>query len=394
MPYINYSLPTYPLQSDMWEELKKESRPIVVYGMGNGADKLFERLAKFDIKVSEVFASDGFVRGHSFRGYLVKSFSQIKEAYNDFVILLSFASNRAEVIDMLSEIDANYDMYVPDMPVAGVDEYFDKDFYNENYDEIAKAYESLEDEESRAIFTSVINYKLTGRMKYLLECYSTRDEIYSLMPVERIKRAIDAGAYNGDTVREMKEYFPNLYEVCAIEPDKKNFKKLLKYSEAETDIEVDCVNAAAWCDDVNGLFFGSGNRNSTIVATASYEHHEEDVLLTTIDILTEGSYDYIKYDVEGAEDEALLGSHYTIQTCQPTLLVSAYHRSRDIFYLINTLKERYPKYRFYLRRLRCLPAWEIDIIGLGEERENKDFIENLAKKFPQFFSISEGRIKS
>ena len=133
MPYINYSLPTYPLKNDMWEELRSESRPIVIYGMGNGADKLFDRLAKFNIKVSDVFASDGFVRGHSFRGFLVKSFSEIKATYGDFVILLSFASNRSEVIDMLAEINESYDMYVPDMPVAGVEEYFDKDFLIENY---------------------------------------------------------------------------------------------------------------------------------------------------------------------------------------------------------------------------------------------------------------------
>ena len=130
MPYNISSLPMFPAVSDMWEELKKEKRPIMVYGMGNGADKLFDRFALFDIKVSEIFASDGFVRGHSFRGYKVRSFSEIKAEYPDFVIVLSFASNREEVIDMLADIDKHYDVYVPDMPVAGVEEYFDKNFYN------------------------------------------------------------------------------------------------------------------------------------------------------------------------------------------------------------------------------------------------------------------------
>ena len=96
MPYKIFPLPEYPLLSDMWEEIKNEKRPIVVYGMGNGADKLFDRLDSFGVKVSDVFASDGFVRGHSFRGYRVKSFSEIKETYADFVILLSFASNRED----------------------------------------------------------------------------------------------------------------------------------------------------------------------------------------------------------------------------------------------------------------------------------------------------------
>lgn len=364
MPYKHFPLPPYPLNSDMWEELKKESRPIVVYGMGNGADKLFERLSEFDVKISDIFASDGFVRGHSFRGYKVKSFSEIKETYLDFVILLSFASNRAEVIDMLCEIDKSYNMYVPDMPVAGVEEYFDKDFYNANYTEIIKAYESLDDEESRAIFSSVINYKLTGRMKYLMECYSSKDEIYSLMPTENIKRAIDAGAYNGDTAREMKEYFPSLKEIVAIEPDRKTFKKLARYSEAEEKISIKTVNAAVWSEDVGGRFFSSGNRNSTAVATASFEHSEDEIDMVKIDSLAKEKIDYIKYDVEGAESEALWGSYSTILRDYPTLLISLYHRSRDIFSLINMVKERYPSYRLYLRRLRCLPAWEIDLIAI------------------------------
>ena len=114
MPYNISSLPTFPVVSDMWEELKNETRPIMVYGMGNGADKLFERFGLFDIKVSEVFASDGFVRGHSYRGYKVRSFSEIKSEYHDFVIVLSFASNRVEVIDMLSAIDGECDMLVPE----------------------------------------------------------------------------------------------------------------------------------------------------------------------------------------------------------------------------------------------------------------------------------------
>ena len=127
----------------MWQSLRREERPIVVYGMGNGADKLFGRLSSLGVSVADVFASDGFVRGHSYRGMRVLSFSEIKAKYEDFCILLSFASRLPEVIDMLSAIDKEYTLYVPDMPVAGVDEYFDRDFYNSNYEAISCAYESI-----------------------------------------------------------------------------------------------------------------------------------------------------------------------------------------------------------------------------------------------------------
>ena len=370
MPYKNYGLPEYHLVTDMWEELKNETRPIMVYGMGNGADKLFERFASFGIQVSEVFASDGFVRFHSFGGYKVRSFSEIKEKYPSFVIVLSFASNRAEVIDMLSKIDSEYDMYAPDMPVAAVEEYFDKDFYNSHYDEIVKAYESLADDKSRDIYSSIINYKLSGRIKYLLECFSEKDEIYSLLDCQRIKVCVDAGAYNGDTAREMLGYFPNVKHIYAIEPDRKNFKKLARYSEAEEHHRVIPINAAVWNEDTAGAFFGSGNRNSTAVATASYQHSEDEVQMLKIDSLGVDRVDYIKYDVEGAEREAILGSHETITRNYPELLISLYHRSRDIFELINSVTELYPKYALYLRRLRCLPAWEIDLICVNDQKGN------------------------
>ena len=157
MSDTKYSLPEYPVVEDMWDRLARETRPIVVYGMGNGADKLFSRLCALGVTVADVFASDGFVRGHSFRGYRVNSFSEIKEKYSDFVILLSFASNRSEVLELLTDIDKNYDMYIPDMPVAG-EEYFDREYYNAHYAEIKDAFNALADEDSRRIFSSVVRY--------------------------------------------------------------------------------------------------------------------------------------------------------------------------------------------------------------------------------------------
>ena len=367
MPYLHYDMPKYPCEADMWDALAAEQRPIVVYGMGNGADKLIARLEKYGVEIADFFASDGFVRGHLFHGMRVKSFSEIKESYPEFVIVLSFASNRSEVLSMLEEINGSYDMLVPDMPVAGEDEYFDREFYNAHYEELLRARDALADEESRCAFDAMMNCKLTGRMEYLLGAWSDREDMYGLMPRESVENAVDAGAYNGDTVREMKEYFPGLKKVVAIEPDVRNFKKLVKYSEAENDVSVVTVNAAAWCEDADGVFLGSGNRNSSVSSTASYQHKDQAVRLVTIDSLCEGRVDYIKYDVEGAEAEALEGSHKVIERDRPVLLVSAYHRSRDAFSLVNLLAERYPFYRIYLRRLKCVPAWELNLILIPEK---------------------------
>ncbi|MBR2342829.1 MAG: FkbM family methyltransferase [Clostridia bacterium] len=353
-------LPEYPVKEDMWDILARESRPIVVYGMGNGADKLFLRLEKYGVGVSDVFASDGFVRGHSFRGYRVKTLSEIRESYADFVVLLSFASSRDEVIDMLLEIDGCECMLVPDMPVAG-EEYFDREHYNAHYGEILSAYSALADDASREVFAAVVNYKLTGRLSYLMRAVSTKGEMYSLLPREKIARVCDLGAYNGDTVREALEYFPALRAVTALEPDPKNFKRLTRYAEGVEGIDLECVNAAAWSECRGGEFISSGNRNSSVTSTASHEHKDTAVELKTVDCLGINP-DYIKYDVEGAELEALLGSGETILRARPSLLVSIYHRSGDIYSITNMLREKYPFYDLYIRRLRCIPAWELNLI--------------------------------
>ncbi len=48
-----------------WEELKEAKLPIVLYGMGDGADRI-ARGAQARAAAAGVFASDEFVRGQVF----------------------------------------------------------------------------------------------------------------------------------------------------------------------------------------------------------------------------------------------------------------------------------------------------------------------------------------
>ena len=370
MPYSYRPLPEYPCHKDVWDILKEHKKPIVIYGMGNGADKLIRRFELLGISFADIFASDGFVRGHSFHGIRVKSFSEIKELYRDFVIVLSFASNRREVIEMLEGIDRQYEMFAPDMPVSDETEYFDKDFYNSNYAEIEKIYNSFADEESKSIYSSVFNYRLSGKISYLLEDYTEKEEMYSLLGRESVKLMIDAGAYNGDTAKEAIAYFDNVLEIVAIEPDRRNFKKLSLFAE-NSEVKITPINAAVWNECKRTLFADSGNRNSSVSSTASYKHQSIETNLISIDSLNITHVDYIKYDVEGAESEALIGSLDTIKKNMPLLLVSLYHRSGDIFKLPTYIKNTHKGYKAYLRRLYSIPAWEINLILKNENDDEK-----------------------
>ena len=247
-------------------------------------------------------------------------------------------------------------MYAPDVPVCG-DTLFNMEFYNSNKARFEEVYEMLEDEESKAIFENVINYKLSGRISYLREAVSSRDGVWEL--IGDINIAADLGAYNGDTVKELKAYRPNVKKVYAVEPDRRNFRKLSDYTETLDTPTVVAVNAAAWSGSATLSFADSGNRNSGAFAKGK----QVDVTAVALDSLVgEDAVDYIKYDVEGAEREALLGSEETIKKHSPTLLVSIYHRSEDMFALPLLVKELDTSYKLYLRRYPYVPAWDLNLI--------------------------------
>ena len=254
------------IDMDLWEYLASTPKTVVMYGMGNGADKILAICEARGIEVADFFASDGFVRGHSFHGKRVLSFSEAKEKYGaeNMIVLLSFASSLPDVIENIKKIAAECELYAPDVPVFP-SELFDMPFYRAHKSEIDAAYDMLEDEESRRIFELVVEYKLSGRIDLLEAAVSDKDTVYrGLLCAEEIKSVADLGAYNGDTLRELAEYAPGLSRALAFEPDRRNFKKLSLYAEAEERFSVNAVNAAAWSEDTTLSFSVEGNRNSSV----------------------------------------------------------------------------------------------------------------------------------
>jgi FkbM family methyltransferase len=227
-------------------------------------------------------------------------------------------------------------------------------------------YELLEDDLSKHIFKNVILYKLTGKIDYLFDAQSDKDECYnSLLDAKSIRTYADLGAYNGDTVRELLRYAPQLERVTAFEPDRRSFRKLCEYCDTVSYPIIEKINAAAWSCDTTLTFGDEGNRNSGIFAKGK----SIEVAATSLDRALDGrSVDYVKYDVEGCEKEALDGSADTIRSCRPKLLVSLYHRSEDIFALPLLLSELCRDYRFFLRRYRYIPAWDLNLICVPREK--------------------------
>ncbi|MBQ7294023.1 MAG: FkbM family methyltransferase [Clostridia bacterium] len=347
---------------DLWNYLQSTKKPILMYGMGNGADKILKVCDSYGIEISDFFASDGFVRGHSFHGKVVLSYSQAKEKYNDFIVLLSFASSLPDVLENIKKIAAETELYAPDVPVFG-DNLFNMEFFTNHKNYFEKAYSLLEDERSKFVYENIINYKLSGKIDYLFACDDDEDAVTKelLKPCE-IKNYADLGAYNGDTVRKLMMHTSTLEKVVAFEPDRRNFRKLSEWAESVEVPQIFPYKLGAWSHKDKLFFDASGNRNANIVDDGK-KATETDV--DALDNIVGNAYpDYIKYDVEGSEYEALMGTRNTIANHSPKLLVSVYHRSEDLYKLPLLVKELNADYRLYLRKLRYIPAWDLNLYAL------------------------------
>ena len=354
----------------LWDYLQKNERTVVLYGMGNGADKILSVCEKKGIPVCEVFASDGFVRNKLFHGMPVRSWSDVKAQYGaqNLTVLLSFASSLPDVLDNITRISRETELFAPDVPVFG-NTLFDARFLEENRQALLSARALLSDAESQRIFDLVIRYKVTGRIEPLLLARNDPLAVMrELVEPTSVRVAADLGAYNGDTVRELLNAGARPEQILAFEPDARNFRKLSDYAAQETRTKVSPVRAAAWSCTDTLVFDAGGNRNASVTQNRSSVLKDRPIKLTELpalplDALTENiRLDYIKYDVEGSEQAALIGSAQTIARSYPTLLVSLYHRSEDIFSLPLQIHQAFPAYKgFYLRRFGGIPAWDLNL---------------------------------
>ncbi|MFR0881553.1 MAG: FkbM family methyltransferase [Oscillospiraceae bacterium] len=146
--------------------------------------------------------------------------------------------------------------------------------------------------------------------------------------------------------------------IYAMEPDRKNFKKLAKYVNEKEHIYA--YNNAAWCIDTQLPFASKSGRQSSLANMGT-----KMIDARSVDSILEGrEATLIKMDVEGAEREALWGACRTISKYNPRLMVALYHRNEDIFELPLLVHKLNPKYKLYIRHQLYIPAWETNLYAV------------------------------
>ncbi len=352
---------------DVWTRLSETKKPIIMYGMADGAEKILALMEKYGLEPADFMASDEFVRGHSFKGHRVKKLSEIEELYDDFIVVICFGTAIPEVMENIMRISEKYETVAPDVPVIG-DGLFDGDYISDHEFEIMTLKTLLADDQSRECLDMLMKYRITGDIGILRECESPREEMIDILNINTNETYVDLGAYDGDTIEEFLKLTNKQFQrIYALEPDRRSFTKLrrrLYYISANLLV---AKNAAAWSSNTKLMFYNKAGRSSSFTDNIS-EHTKGrgyETEAVSVDSLLSGKpATLIKYDVEGSEREALLGSEQTIKMYKPRLIVSLYHRVEDLIELPLLIHELNPNYKMFLRHHPYIPAWDTDLYCL------------------------------
>lgn len=348
------------MNRDLWQYLKAAKKPIVLYGMGNGADKIYNELKNNGVEISGIFATAEFVRQKTVYGFPLVDYSVIKNRLSNMIVLVCFGTNRQEVFDEIERISKEQELYFPDVPVYGND-IFNLEYAKKHRQRLMEVYSVLADEKSRKTFENTVLYKLTGVCDYLYDCETSLDEPYdSFFKLDNNEVYLDLGAYNGDTVLDFNKRISSYKKIIAVEPNVRSYNKLKENTVELKNIEY--INAYV-SDRSKIIEISKGKGRGTTQTSSGIE-----IKANSVDNLVgDNKITFIKADVEGEEIKMLEGAVKTIRSCMPKMQIAAYHKSDDLWTIPEAIFDITDKYNVYMRHFPYLPAWDTNFYFIPKE---------------------------
>jgi FkbM family methyltransferase len=220
---------------------------------------------------------------------------------------------------------------------------FEKD-YKKNHSKFSDIYNLLADDKSKYIFTKLINFKISFDYSFMDGFTNNHKEQYfdkEILPNIQNISFLDGGGYVGDTTTEVIKNYPDFKKIYLIEPIPENLKIAKRELGNHQNIEfLECGIS----NKKTTLHFNEERSFSNI-----YGKGTKSVKIDTIDNIIKEKVDFIKLDIEGAEQDAIDGAIKTIQKYKPVLAICIYHKSEDWYEIPQKVLAINSNYNIYLR---------------------------------------------
>lgn len=232
-------------------------------------------------------------------------------------------------------------------------------FFKKNHHRIKNIKTFLEDEESRIVFDTMIQFRCTQDYSILnriseINVHRQYFDNEFFCYDKQFECLIDCGAFDGDTVNAFRHHMSKIgvreIKVVAFEPDKSNYIRLVKNQPRIT-----AINSGVWNKDTTLSFIVKGNASTKTVIDEKDLRGTTDkqlkISVRSIDNCREcDDATLIKMDVEGSEKNGLEGAKNLIIRKKPKLAICIYHSNEDMLQIAEWVHEAVPEYRIWIRQ--------------------------------------------
>ena len=225
-------------------------------------------------------------------------------------------------------------------------------YFEEHKDDIVRLESLLADDKSKQVLGQMIEFRKTMNYKFHPGMESEQYFVEDIIRLNEEEVFIDCGGYDGKTsVDFIKKVKGNFKNIVIFEPDSQCIPMIKRNVPADGRIKI--IPKGVWDMETNISFVSSGDSASHVVDEEKTEQVErmETISVIPIDECDEcKDADFIKMDLEGAEQNALRGTIETIKRNKPKLAICIYHSDEDMIEIIDYIHELVPEYKLYVRQ--------------------------------------------
>jgi len=335
-----------------FDYINKKDRELVELFISSQTTKKYilgiNKLTKSVLKYLEVDGIiDDFTRVQRSRK---KEIFRIEDVPKDAIILWTSTGSPLEVKQKLDEMGFKNISYLAFYKYSVFDLVhppFITDFednYRNNSEQYNYIYKLLGDKKSKEVFEKVINFKITFDYEFMEGFTNNHEGQYfdkELIPEIKEISFVDGGGYVGDTATEIVKNYPDFKKIYLIEPIPENIRIAKRELGHLENIEFLTCGVS---NKKETLYFNEEKSFSSI-----YGKGTQSVEVNTIDNIVKERVDFIKLDIEGAEQDAIEGAKETIKNYKPILAICVYHKAEDWYKIPQKVLEIENDYNIYLR---------------------------------------------
>ncbi|MDD4937792.1 MAG: FkbM family methyltransferase [Candidatus Shapirobacteria bacterium] len=328
-------------------------KPVVLFGAAKMGIIYADLCKKNKIKVLAFGDNDKLKHGILIKNIKVGSIDDLKNKYGGDVQIIITSLYDEEIKEQLNKLGFKNvwshtffsTLFAKKFSVLAWTNYINS--INSNRLKLIELFEILGDIKSKKVFLNIIKFRLTLDRKHLKSAADDIRDIYfddSVYKLSKNETFVDVGAFDGDTVKLFIDVNNNKFKkIYCFEPDNKSYLDLKKFVSKKNDKRIEIFKYGLGLKSETVYFSNDGGLGSKV------SNSGDKIEIKNMDSILKDKITLIKMDIEGCEQNALIGSKETILKYKPKLAICVYHNLADLWEIPLLIKNIRPDYKIYLR---------------------------------------------